>query len=263
MAHNEGENIREWIEFHVKQGVDWFVIYDHNSTDDTRKVLEKFPSSLVRVVPLNIKEPLKARIHMAKETMSMSKGKCKYVFFCDVDEYMFSPVKGFTSLEVIESIFNDDPAIGGIGLNWLCFGTRCETLGKELRLKTDGIVENCTRRAEKSHPVNHHIKTIFRPHSLVDKYTDPHGFHYKQGFRCVDLNGDTIEGPFNKRDFPTDKLRLHHYFISSIKFFTDEKLERIAYIHMEEPFADVLEKQARLMRELRCVQDTTARDLNA
>lgn len=262
MSQNEGNNLREWIDFHVKYGgVDYFVIYDHLSTDNTREVLAKYPSSLVNVIPLTIPEPHSARVHMAREMMRESKKYAKKVAFIDVDEYLFSPVKNTTSLEMIDSIFNADESIGGIGLNWLTFGTKCETYGQELNLKSKSIVENCTHRSEKSHCVNHHIKTVFKPHALEPKYTDPHGFHYKQGFRCVDTNLQTIEGPFNRRDFPTNKLRLHHYFISSIRFFLDEKLDRLTFIHKNKTFSEILENQARLMRELRSVQDETAKNL--
>lgn len=262
MSQNEGNNLHEWIDFHVKQGVDYFVIYDHNSTDNTRDVLKKYPSSLVRVIPLTIAEPHKARVHMAREMMRESKKYARFVAFTDVDEYLFSPTKNTTALKVIESVFDSDGSIGGVGVNWLTFGTKCETLGEELRLKTSGIVENCTHRADKSHPVNHHIKTVFKPHALEPKYTDPHGFHYKPGFRCVDTNGSTISGPFNRTpDFPTDKLRLHHYYISSIDFFMKEKLDRLAFIHKEKSFPEVLEVQARLMRELRKTKDASALEL--
>lgn len=262
MSQNEGNNLEEWIDFHVKQGVDFFVIYDHNSTDSTRDVLKKYPPSLVRVIPLTIIEPHSARVHMAREMMRESKKYTRFCAFTDVDEYLFSPVKHKNAREMIESVFESDKYIGGIGVNWLTFGTRCETLEEELRLQPRGIVENCTHRADKSHSVNHHIKTVFRPHALAPKYTDPHGFHYKPGFRCVDTNGTTLSGPFNRTpDFPTDKLRLHHYYISSIDFFIKEKIDRLAFIHKDKSFPEVLENQAKLMRELRHTEDTSALEL--
>lgn len=262
MAQNEGSNLNEWIDFHILQGVDYFVIYDHLSTDNTTEVLGKYPRSLVKVIPLTIREPHRARIHMARECMRESKGYAKKVAFIDVDEYIFSPVMNTTALEMIEDAFGSDPTIGGIGLNWLCFGFPCETLGQELNLESTSVVRNCTYRADKGHHVNHHIKTIFNPGAITEKYTDPHGFHYMPGFRCVDTSGRTIEGPFNRRDFPIDKLRLHHYFTSSIDFFVKEKLDRLAFIHKDKPFPDVLEGQARLMRELRNVKDDIACRLN-
>lgn len=263
MAQNEGNNLKEWIDFHVRQGVDYFVVYDHLSTDNTRQVLDQFPPSLVRVIPLTVKEPHAARIHMAREMIRESKRYAHFVAFIDVDEFLFSPDPGVNALDIIRSIFSSDTTIGGIGLNWLTFGTCCEKLGQELKLKSSSIVKNCTFRADKGHSINHHIKTVFRPNTVADRYTDPHGLHYKPGFRCTDTNGKTIEGPFNRDpDFPTDKLRLHHYFISSIRFFLDEKLDRLSYIHKNKPFPEVLENQARLMRELRNTKDTSASDFD-
>jgi hypothetical protein len=273
MIKNEAPNLKEWIDFHVNQGVDGFVIYDHNSTDDFMRVTNEYPPSLVKVLPLRIKGPLEARVHMARETMSHSRGTTRFVLFTDVDEFLFSPEKGTTALQMIGGIFEQHPDAGGIGVNWLTFGTRCETLGQELTQDQDqnqnqldpgppGIVGNCLFRADKAHHVNHHIKTVFKPHAIQQKYTDPHGFHYKDGFRCVDTNGSTISGPFNRAPgFPTDRLRLHHYYISSIDFFMKEKLDRLAFIHKDKPFPEVLETQARLMRELRHTRDASALDV--
>ena len=261
MIKNEVENLEEWIEFHRNQGVDGFVVYDHNSTDNSLNVLKKYPESLVKVIPLPINEPHAARISMAKSTIKTTKGTCNFCAFIDVDEYLFNPNKKSTALQMITNLFDRYPDAGGIGVNWLTFGTMCKTLGQELTLNSKSIVKNCVFRADKTHGVNHHIKTIFRPHTITEQYTDPHGFHYKPGFRCIDTNGATIEGPFNRRpDFPTDKLRLHHYFISSINFFIKEKLDRISFIHKDKPFPDVLEQQARLMRDLRATRDVTAVD---
>lgn len=39
---NQGRYLREWIEFHGIMGFDFFLIFDHGSTDDTLSVLSKF-----------------------------------------------------------------------------------------------------------------------------------------------------------------------------------------------------------------------------
>ena len=45
IAKNEGPYFKEWIEWHRKQGVEKFYIYDNESTDCTKEVLEPYIES--------------------------------------------------------------------------------------------------------------------------------------------------------------------------------------------------------------------------
>ena len=45
MAKNEGPYFKEWIEWHRKQGVEKFYIYDNESTDNTKEVLAPYVES--------------------------------------------------------------------------------------------------------------------------------------------------------------------------------------------------------------------------
>ncbi|MDE7451045.1 MAG: glycosyltransferase family 92 protein [Alistipes sp.] len=45
IAKNEGPYFVEWIEWHRRQGVDKFYIYDNESTDGTRELLEPYVRS--------------------------------------------------------------------------------------------------------------------------------------------------------------------------------------------------------------------------
>lgn len=42
LVHNEADIVRENLEFHHAMGVDGFIVTDNNSTDNTRKILEKY-----------------------------------------------------------------------------------------------------------------------------------------------------------------------------------------------------------------------------
>ncbi len=42
IAKNEGPYFKEWIEWHLAHGVDQFFIYDNESTDDTKDILEPY-----------------------------------------------------------------------------------------------------------------------------------------------------------------------------------------------------------------------------
>ena len=40
IAKNEGPYFKEWVEWHLSQGVDKFYVYDNESTDGTKQILE-------------------------------------------------------------------------------------------------------------------------------------------------------------------------------------------------------------------------------
>ena len=42
IAKNEATYIKEWLDFHIKQGVTNFIIYDNESTDNFREVLSPY-----------------------------------------------------------------------------------------------------------------------------------------------------------------------------------------------------------------------------
>ena len=42
IAKNEGPYFKEWVEWHLSQGVDKFYVYDNESTDGTKQILEPY-----------------------------------------------------------------------------------------------------------------------------------------------------------------------------------------------------------------------------
>ena len=45
IAKNEGPYFKEWIEWHLNHGVDKFYIYDNESTDGTKNILDPYIKS--------------------------------------------------------------------------------------------------------------------------------------------------------------------------------------------------------------------------
>jgi len=45
MVKNESEYIKEWLEYHMLVGVDKFVIYDNNSDDNLKEILQPYINS--------------------------------------------------------------------------------------------------------------------------------------------------------------------------------------------------------------------------
>lgn len=87
IAKNEAPYIEEWINFHVKQGVSHFIIYDNDSTDNFYDVLKPYIKSGL-VTYSRIKG--RARQFDAYNMATVKYGrKFKYMGFIDTDEFVF------------------------------------------------------------------------------------------------------------------------------------------------------------------------------
>ena len=87
IVKNEANYIQEWINFHVKQGVSHFIIYDNESTDNLFDVLKKYiASGLVSYKFLRGKARQYDAYNMA---MHDYRYKFKYLAVIDADEFLF------------------------------------------------------------------------------------------------------------------------------------------------------------------------------
>ncbi len=39
---DEGEYLSEWIQYHIDRGITKFILYDNESSDDTKSIIEEF-----------------------------------------------------------------------------------------------------------------------------------------------------------------------------------------------------------------------------
>lgn len=87
IAKNEAPYIEEWINFHHKQGVSHFIIYDNDSTDNFHEVLKPYiDSGLVTYKLLSGKARQLDAYNMALHDYGR---KFKYMAMIDADEFMF------------------------------------------------------------------------------------------------------------------------------------------------------------------------------
>ena len=84
MVRNEGPRIKDWIEYHIRQGVQSFIIYENNSSDNTAVVIQKYKEVIIIDWPWH-KTKREAYMH----GILLVRGVCKWALFNDVDEYVF------------------------------------------------------------------------------------------------------------------------------------------------------------------------------
>lgn len=214
IVRDEAPYIKEWLDYHILAGVDHFLIYDNDSTDNLKEVLAPYVAkNLVTVIPY----PKTGRqLEAYNDAIRYFKYYCRRMVFLDVDEYIF-PQDGKSISDVTEEIFDATNA-AGLVINLRTFGSS----NLENAEYDKGVLERFTRRAEdnwaplvKDIPSgNAAVKTIADPRRIRLFSDNPHVPEYFENCYAVNENGRKISTPFNL-PVTADKIVINYYATKS------------------------------------------------
>ncbi|PHT34053.1 hypothetical protein CQW23_25853 [Capsicum baccatum] len=196
MVWNQASALREWITYHSWLGVERWFIYDNNSDDNIKDVIEELETenyNVTRHVWPWIKTQEAGFSHCALR----AKQECSWVSFMDVDEYFYFPYStpGHQSLRsrgyagqhslrsLVANLSSSSPRIAEIR-------TTCHSFGPSglNSAPSQGITVGYTCRLKS--PERH--KSIIRPDALDTTLLNVvHHFHLRKGFRYMNLPQST------------------------------------------------------------------------
>lgn len=181
IVKNETKNIIEFIEFHRLVGAEKIYIIDNGSTDDLRKLLNKYIAS--GYVAYIYFPGEKVQTAAYRYVLNYCKHLTYWLAFIDCDEFLFSPQGDF------KSMLKRYDAFPGIGVNWVMYGP-CGHIKRP-----DGLtISNYTKTyKDKNHFYNCRIKSIVQP-SKVELICSPHFAYYKNEDYAVDEDMNIIDG---------------------------------------------------------------------
>ena len=203
IAKNEARYLLEWIAYHRLVGVQHFLIFDNESNDGTSEMLERLADrSLIHRVPWPTEPGAAPQNAAYAEGLRRLRGQAKWIAFIDLDEFL-NPLEGGS----VPSIMADYEGAGGLVVPWRIFGSSGETAWRD-----DLVIRRFTHRAEETHPVNGHVKTIARSDCIaqVSVHTPilSQGQLVDEFFIVAGLDSDP-----NVHTVPTARrLVLNHYF---------------------------------------------------
>ncbi|GAA6038805.1 hypothetical protein JCM8097_002901 [Rhodosporidiobolus ruineniae] len=211
MEHNEAKDIVEWLLYHISQGMEHFVVYDHFSTDETRELLRPFEDlGWVTFVPFN-HEGRWAQPVAFDHFVADYKTTAKWLFFFDIDEFV---ARNETLLAGTGEL--DEPFVDWFDRKYSDFGG--VSLGR-IPFSSNG---HYTRPAEGTLAGYTEARAIdrnfFAPKVVSQaRYKLPGGDIHKQEFEgnlsFVDPNGKSGEQRWeDKGSYP---VYLHHYWARS------------------------------------------------
>jgi hypothetical protein len=218
---DEAPYLKEWLDFHIKQGAQHFYLFDNASADDCDDVLapyiHKQMVTLYRWPFHYLDESGFSRIQSTAYMACLNAHgrECTWIAFLDLDEFLFSPLK--VDLKEIVSCYKSHAAIC---VNWVMYGTSNVEKAKSI-LKE--LVYRCPLESE----FNLHVKSIVQP-KYVTGNINPHFFYYEGSKFAVNEKEEPVVS-FKSDSFSAGILRINHYWSRDLSYFHDVKIRRRTY----------------------------------
>lgn len=209
IAKDEGPYFKEWIEWHHTHGVDKFYVYDNESTDCTKEVLEPYIKS--GLVEYTYFPGYRMQLAAYDDCIDKHRFDTRWIAFIDLDEFIV-PVKDKNIAEFL-SRFEGFPAVE---INWLIYGSG------GAKTKTPGtMMERFKRHSLPGNHLNRHVKSIVNPRRVFTM-TGCHEAARISG-HAADSHGNKIKKNFREREPQQDVIRINHYAVRSYEEFLEKQ----------------------------------------
>ncbi len=209
IAKNEGPYFKEWLDWHMAQGVERFYIYDNGSTDDTREVLEPYIQR--GIVDYKYWPGRRMQLAAYDDCLENHRFESRWIAFIDLDEFIV-PLKDSSIPEFLKR-FED---FSVVEVNWLIYGSNAQ------KTRTEGtMMERFTAHSLPDHILNRHMKSIVNPRKVYVMI----GCHEAARISgsAADSHGNPIRKNFRDREPQQDVIRINHYAVKSYEEFVGKK----------------------------------------
>lgn len=222
---NEGRYLTEWIWYHILHGVDNFIIYDNNSTDNTKKVLQPFIDRNIVTYAFKEDVPSDNQMHntIQGELIHDCFGKdssllppSEWIAHFDIDEYVY--VSGYVPraelfgkavpkpllLQLLD-VYKYDCKCGGLLVDRARYGT-----SGHIDAPSHGFVIQNYYDRENMRSRTSLGKVFVQNEGYVD-VSDAHLFTPVDGWRTCLADNMTVRNPPTIDHRVIEPLRINHY----------------------------------------------------
>lgn len=216
--HDEGPRLKEWVDYHHEvMGVNLFYLYNNDSQDNFREVLEPYVKDGVveliewestkkhGVFGIDDFQHVPYQIGAYRDCLkNRAMKKAEWVAMIDIDEYIV-PADG---VESFYTLLKEEKKkkTGSIRIYWKVFGTSNVWSLKEGERLTDKLIY----RASEDFEWNTQIKSIHRPKATARKCLVHEALKVKRGFTIKTL--------------PKEVCRIHHYWTGTQERCEEKRL---------------------------------------
>jgi len=217
IAQNEGQVLREWLEFHRLVGAEHVYLYDDGSTDKTADIVRPFvDQGFATFVPwTRFTHDIGAQQTAYAHALSAYGSNWRWMAFIDLDEYLFPVAE-----ESLVSTLKRYEDVSAIAIPWHMFGF----CGHETR-PFGLVIENFTRRAQ--FPPSAEFEQLLKWKCIVDplaveRVDSAHLFFMENERRGAYTEDRVWVGKKRSEGWEgvrSDVFRLNHYYTQSKEDF--------------------------------------------
>lgn len=223
IAKNEGPYFKEWIEWHISKGVEKFYIYDNESTDCTKEVLQPYIES--GIVDYKYWPGRKMQLPAYDDCFNTHRKDTRWLAVIDLDEFIY-PVKDATIPDFLKRM----EKFSSVEINWLVYGS-----GGAKKKEQGGVMERFRMHSLPDHRLNTHVKSIVDPRRVCTM-TGCHEAARISG-KSADSHGVPLKESFGDRRPQQDVIRINHYAIKSYEEFLSKRARGRARINNVRDFS--------------------------
>ncbi len=232
MFQNEAAFLKEWLDYHLANGVDYIYLTNDQSTDDWQSVLLPYQEAGLLEVENSIAHPdfYTREEHHKRQIWTKAQKQFEWVAFLDTDEFLYCQ-KPF--LSVLRSA---PPKASGVIFNWLVYGTA----HKEDLKKDELMLEALNRRFPDGHEEHRLVKSVLRSGSGARFFNkNPHYPNYSPLAPLYWSDGVRFRPNETRSIF--DPGHVKHYWYRTEQFFREVKRKRRAFFDGKERSKDLEE----------------------
>lgn len=217
--------LKEWIDYHRKIGVEHFWLYNNNSVDNFREVLnpyiEEGTVTLIEWPSVYAENEFvhfcfTVQVEAYNDAIARAKNVSKWLALIDTDEFIVPMVEDnlFVFLEKYYWY------VSGLCVNWQTYGTsHVEKVGPD-----ESMLKQLVWKMPWNHPRNQYHKSIVQPLD-VSHCDNPHQCIYLPGHFHVTPTLERVVGPCSSGVY-IDLIRLNHYWARDEWFLNNIKIPR-------------------------------------
>lgn len=119
LTRNNGRFLKEWITFHILMGFEFFIIFDHKSTDNTNSIMAPFIKSGRAIlihsadsftecgynITTGRNRQTKCQLAVFNYALQKARGKTEWLATFDIDEFLWTPQNSPPLIELLRTDF--------------------------------------------------------------------------------------------------------------------------------------------------------------